>query len=142
MPQTDFTVNNAIINSLYLVGELAVGEAPDGFMLQTGLELFNELLDKFSSDSIYIPYLTTISSQFNVGQDTYSISDIVPANLTSDRVVDLTFANYTVPSTGVNIAPPNSTFTTNVPANSELILPTTSGFPTGTPVVLSVTHPV
>ena len=139
MPQTDFTVNNAIINSLYLVGELAVGEAPDGFMLQTGLELFNELLDKFSSDSIYIPYLTTISSQFNVGQDTYSISDIVPANLTSDRVVDLTFANYTVPSTGVNIAPPNSTFTTNVPANSELILPTTSGFPTGTPVVLSVT---
>lgn len=139
MPQNTLTVNDVIVDSLLLIGELAVGETADGFMLEKGLQLVNELLDKFSSDSIYIPFLTTIESQFNVGQDTYSISDIVSADLVYDRVVDLTFANYTVPATGVNISPPNSTFTTNVPANSQLTLPTTSGFPTGTPVVLSVT---
>lgn len=139
MPQVVRTTNDVIVNSLLLIGELAVGEQPDGFMLEKGLELLNEILDKCSSDSIYIPYLTTINSQFNVGQNVYSISDMMPANITADRIVDLTFANYQVPSTGVNIAPPNSTFTTNAPVSSQLILPTTSGFSTGTPVVLSVT---
>ncbi len=100
MAQVTRTVNDVIVNSLYLLGELGVGETPDGFMLQTGLELINELLDKFSSDSIYIPFLTTIDHVFTVGVDTYSISDMVPADISQDRVVDLTFANYFVPSSG------------------------------------------
>lgn len=139
MPQVTRTTNDVITNSLYLLGELAVGEVPDGFMLTTGLDLINELLDKFAADGIYIPYLTTVDSQFNVGQDTYSISDIIPANITADRVVDLVFANYTVPATGVTISPAVQTFIANFPASSQLLLPSTSGFPTGTPVVLSVT---
>jgi hypothetical protein len=98
MPQPVRTTNDVIVNSLYLLGELGVGETPDAFMLKTGLELINELLDKFSSDSIYIPFLTTINFTFTVGQDTYSISDMQPANITADRIVDLTFANYTVPA--------------------------------------------
>src|ERR1700689_3670842 len=103
MTQVVRTTNELIINSLYLLGELGVGETPDGFMLSTGLDLLNEILDKFSSDSIYIPYLTTLSSQFVVGQDTYSISDmILGTNIQADRIVDLSFANYTVPGVGVN----------------------------------------
>jgi hypothetical protein len=99
MPQWIPTTNDLIVGSLYLIGELGVGETPDAFMLSNGLELINELLNKFSADSIYIPYLTTINFTFTVGQDTYSISDIVPANITSDRIVDLSLANYTVPGT-------------------------------------------
>lgn len=100
MPQLVRTTNDVIVNSLFLLGELGVGETPDAFMLSTGLDLLNELLDKFASDSIYIPYLTTIESTFVVGQDTYSISDMVTADITADRVVDLSFANYTVPTSG------------------------------------------
>lgn len=101
MPQVVRTTNDVIVNSLFLLGELGVGETPDAFMLKTGLDLINELLDKFSSDSIYIPFLTTLNHVFTVGQDTYSISDmIVGADITADRVVDLSFANYTVPTTG------------------------------------------
>lgn len=96
MPQVARTTNDIIINSLRLLGELGVDELPDAFMLSTGLDLINELLDKFSSDSIYIPYLTTINHVFTVGQDTYSISDMVPADINADRVVDLSFANYIV----------------------------------------------
>lgn len=96
MPQVIRNTSDIIVNALYLIGELGVGETPDAFMLTTGLELINELLDKFSSDSIYIPFLTPISSTFVVGQNTYSISDMIPANITADRVVDLSFANYTV----------------------------------------------
>jgi len=101
MPQVVRTTNDLITNSLYLLGELGVGEVADAFMLSTGLELINELLDKFSSDSIYIPFLTTLNFNFVVGQDTYSISDmILGTDIVADRVVDLTFANYTVPTTG------------------------------------------
>lgn len=101
MAQVIRTTNDVIVNSLYLLGELGVGETPDAFMLSTGLDLLNELLDKFSSDSIYIPYLTTLNFTFTVGQDTYSISDmILGTDITADRVVDLSFANYTVPTSG------------------------------------------
>lgn len=96
MTQVVRTTNDIIINSLYLLGELGVGETPDAFMLSTGLELINELLDKFSSDSIYIPFLKKINFTMVAGQATYSISDIISASVTSDRIVDLVLANYTV----------------------------------------------
>lgn len=97
MPQVTRSVNDLIVNSLYLLGELGVGETPDSFMLSTGLDLVNEVLDKFSSDSIYITYLTTYDFVFTVGQQTYSVSDIIPnPNIVGDRIVDLVFANYTV----------------------------------------------
>jgi hypothetical protein len=100
MPQIVRTTNELIVNSLYLTGELGVGETPSGYMLTTGLELLNELLDKFSSDSIYIPFLTTVNFNFVVGKDTYSFSDMMTADITTDRIVDLSFANYTVPTSG------------------------------------------
>jgi hypothetical protein len=106
MAQVTRTTNELIVNSLYLLGELAVGETPDAFMLSCGLELLNELIDKFAADSIYIPYLTTIDFNMVEGKATYSISDIIPADITADRVVDLSFANYLVPSSGQGILYP------------------------------------
>jgi hypothetical protein len=120
------------------LGELGVGEAPDSFMLSTGLELFNELLDKFSSDSIYIPYLTTLRSTFIVGKDTYSISDIIlGTDITADRVVDLSFANYVVPGVGFSNDANPITFEFTADINTNLLtIPSTTAFPTGTPVTL------
>jgi hypothetical protein len=106
MSQVTKTTNQLIINSLYLLGELGVGETPDSFMLSSGLELINELLDKFSADSIYIPYLTELSFNLVAAQATYSISDMVPADVVGDRIVDLSFANFTVPSAGQGIIYP------------------------------------
>jgi len=100
------TTNELIINSLYLIGELGVGETPDSFMLSSGLELINELIDKFASDSIYIPFLEELSFTMVANQSTYSISDMVPADVVSNRIVDLSFANYTVPSAGQGIIYP------------------------------------
>src|SRR5271170_8066652 len=106
MSQITKTTNELIINSLYLTGELGVGETPDAFMLSTGLELINELLDKFAADSIYVPYLTTLDFNLVANQASYTISDMVPADVVGDRIVDLTFANYTVPSAGQGILYP------------------------------------
>lgn len=140
MPQVSRTTNDLIINSLYLVGELGVGEEADAFMLSTGLELINELLDKFSADSIYIPYLTTIDFNFVVGQHTYSISDIIAGtNIVSDRVVDLSFANYVIPGSGpVGVNPTTFIYTVDT-INNVLNLGSTAAFPTGTPITLSTT---
>ncbi len=104
--QVTRTTNELIINSLYLIGELGVGETPDSFMLSSGLELINELIDKFAADSIYIPYLKELSFPMVASQPTYSISDMVPADVVSNRIVDLSFANYTVPSAGQGIIYP------------------------------------
>jgi hypothetical protein len=100
MAQIIRTTNDVIVNALFLIGELGVGETPDAFMLTTGLDIINELLDKWNSDSIYIPYLITVDFNFVVGQEIYSISDIVTADINANRVIDLTFANYNVPTTG------------------------------------------
>jgi len=132
MPQIVRTTNDLIVNSLFLIGELGTAETPDGFMLETGLELINEILDKFAADGIYIPYLTTIDYVFRVGVDTYSISDMMPANIKQDRIIDLSFANYTVPSTGVNPGPQTSNFITNFQINSYLILTSGNSYSTGT----------
>lgn len=96
MPQVTRTTNDAIISALYLIGELGVGETPDNFMLSTGLEIINEILDGFAADSIYVPFLTTIDFIMTVGKDKYSVSDIVPADINADRIIDLSFANYVV----------------------------------------------
>ena len=138
MAQVVRTTNQVIVNALYLLGELGVDETPDAYMLATGLDLINELLDKFSSDSIYIPYLTTLKHQFIVGKDTYSISDIiVGTDITADRVVDLTFANYLVPGTGINQNSNPITFNFTADSTTGLLtVDSTAAFPTGTPVTL------
>lgn len=106
MSQIVRTTNELIVNSLYLLGELATNETPDAFMLSTGLDLINELLDKFDADSIYIPYLSTVRFNMVAGQRTYSLSDMVPADVVTNRIVDLSMANYTVPSAGQGIIYP------------------------------------
>jgi hypothetical protein len=68
-------------------------------MLSTGLEIINEILDAFAADSIYVPFLTTIDFTMVVGKDKYSVSDIIPADINADRIIDLSFANYVVQPT-------------------------------------------
>lgn len=98
MSQVVRTTNELIVNSLYLLGELGVGEAPDAFMLSTGLELLNEILDKCSADSIFIPYLTTLDFVMVPGQAEYSISDLlgVTPDISGDRIANLVSVNYSV----------------------------------------------
>ena len=142
MAQIPRTTNDVIVNSLYLLGELGVTEKADAFMLSTGLELINELLDKFSSDSIYIPYLTDISFTLIPGKSTYSFSDIlVGTDIVSDRIVDLSFATYTVPGTGFSpiVNPPISFVYTADTVSNTLTIEDTSPFQTGTPVTLQAT---
>lgn len=101
MTQLVRTTNELIVNSLYLIGELAVGESPDAFMISSGLEIINELLDKFSMSGIYIPYITSVTFNFVAGRGTYSVSDMIAnPNVSSNRIVSIENGYYDVPTTG------------------------------------------
>jgi hypothetical protein len=101
MPQSQITVNDLIIDSFALLGELGDGELLTSPMLFRGLRSINYMLTKFSVDSIFIPFLSKVTSVMVPGKDVYSISDIVPADIVSNRIVDLSFANFTLPQGGI-----------------------------------------
>lgn len=101
MSQDIVTTNDLIVDSLQLIGELGVDETPDAFMLSRGIMLINEIIDKFTADSIYIPFLTTLNFTMTPGKDVYSFSDIVAGtDVTSDRIINLSFVNYIVNGVG------------------------------------------
>jgi hypothetical protein len=62
---------------------------------------------------------------------------ILGTDITADRVVDLVYANYTVPGTGINqqANPITFNFTADNTSNT-LTISNTAAFPTGTPVTL------
>jgi hypothetical protein len=96
MSQVQRTVNQLIIQAYRLIGELGDAEPLTDTMLQDGLYCMNELLDQFSVSSVYVPFVSTINFNFTPMQDTYTFSDIVPADFVSSRFVDLSLANYQV----------------------------------------------
>lgn len=96
MAQILRTVNDLIVLSMYQTGELGVGEPLDQFMLNTSLYCLNDMLNQFSVSSIYVPFLKSLSFVMAPNQQTYSISNIAPADVFSNRILDLSFANFTV----------------------------------------------
>jgi len=77
-------------------GELGVGEVIDSFMVNTSLYCLNDMLNQFSASSIYIPFLKVLTFNIQPNQEIYSVSDIVPSDIHTDRILDLVFANFTV----------------------------------------------
>lgn len=100
MSQIIPTTNDIITDALFLIGELGTAETPDAFMLRTGLQLINENLNKWTSDSIYIPFLTTLNFDLIIGQSDYTVAQIPDVDIVSDKIIDLSFANYSLPASG------------------------------------------
>ncbi len=95
MAQAQRTINEVILRALSLVGVITEGEVPSGGMMTEGLYTINDIINQFSADSMYIPFQTNVEFTAIYGKDTYSFSDIFPADVNSDRIVDLIYANYT-----------------------------------------------
>lgn len=98
MAQLVRTTNDLINSALFLISELGVGETPDAFMLVTGLEILNEIIDSWTAAKIYIPYVTTLSFNLTTGKQVYSISDMtgVTPDITANRIVNLDYVNIFV----------------------------------------------
>jgi hypothetical protein len=96
MSQAPRTTNDLIVYAGRLLGEVGTDETPDAVLLQTGLFVLNALLAQFSTNSIYVPFIQDLSFTMVVGQQTYSVSNIVPADLNFNRIISIEYANFTV----------------------------------------------
>lgn len=98
MSQVARTTNDLIDASYRFLGELGEDEPVSGTMVERGLYILNELIDQFSNDAIYIPYLKKINFDFIPGQGTYTVSNVVgvDADIDANRIVGLDYANYSV----------------------------------------------
>ena len=98
MAQDSRTVNDIINNALYLINAISPDRITPEPMLSRGLYLLNDLLDSFSSLGVYIPFIKTIDVTLIPNQGTYSISNIVPADFTFNRIVELDFVSFNIDS--------------------------------------------
>lgn len=97
----NFTYNQMIVSAYTMIGELAANEVPSADMQATGLEIVNSVINELSVGSIYIPFQSTYTFTMVTGQSNYTISDILlNPTLVDNRIVDLIFANYAVPTPG------------------------------------------
>ena len=99
MPQVQRTINELVNDSFSMLGELGDGELTTSPMLDRGIKCINYMFSGFSVSSIYIPFLSKLEFNMQVGKDTYSISDIVFSDIDSNRIIDLAFANFTFSDT-------------------------------------------
>ena len=99
MTQVVRTTNEVIVEAFQLLGEVGSDESPAGSMLAQGLYILNELIDDFASDGTHISYVQDLSFTAIQGQSTYSVSNVMSADITADRIVSIEYANYTVSNT-------------------------------------------
>lgn len=93
MPQTSRTTNDIIVRAFYLIGEFAPDETPSGSQITEGLYYLNDLFDSFSALGIYIPFIRELVFDLEIGKDEYTISNLVPADVNFERIVELDYVN-------------------------------------------------
>jgi len=93
MPQTPRTANDIIVKAFYLIGEFSPDETPSGSQITEGLYYLNDLFDHFSSLGIFIPFIRELVFNMVDGQDEYTISNVIPADIEAERIVELDYVN-------------------------------------------------
>jgi hypothetical protein len=96
MPQTPRTANDIIVRAFYLIGEFSPNRLPDATDMQEGLYCLNDLFDHFASLGIYIPYIKELTFNLITNQENYTLSNIIPADVDSERIVELEFVNVAI----------------------------------------------
>lgn len=103
MTQLVRSTNEVIADALYLLSELGESEPLSGFMIKTGVSLINELFEKFTLDSIYIPYFNSLTFNFVIGQGEYTLSDMITSpDVSTNRVISVSNAFFKTPASGSN----------------------------------------
>ncbi len=87
------TVNDIIVNAFYLAGINSPDEVPSGQDIHEGQYLLTSLLDHYTSSGIYLPFIKELEFTMTPNKDTYSISDVVPADIVNRPLASLDFVN-------------------------------------------------
>lgn len=93
MAVTERTPNDIIDRAYRIIGVRSKDRALSGDDIGQGLYILNQMLDHYSADSELIAYYDLISFPLTIGQESYTISDQVTADVTNKRLVYLKYVN-------------------------------------------------
>lgn len=81
------TVRDLIKGSLRLIGAIATGETPSADELNDGLSTLNDMIDSWSTESLFIPIRTRESFALVPGQSTYTMGPT--GNFNTTRPIEI-----------------------------------------------------
>lgn len=87
------TSNDLIIGSFNLIAVYSPDDVPQDRDIHVGLNALNEILTSFASSGQFIPFRKKVTFPLNAGQQSYIISDSVPADLVMSPMVELSECN-------------------------------------------------
>jgi len=93
MAVTERTPNDIIDRAYRIIGVRSKDQALSGDDVGQGLYILNQMLDHYSADSQLIAYYDVIEFPLVVGQESYTISDQLVADVTNKRLVYLKYVN-------------------------------------------------
>lgn len=93
MAVTERTPNDIIDRAYRIIGIRSKDRALSGDDTDQGLYILNQMLDNYSADSELIAYYDEIQFPLVIGQESYTISDQLVADVTNKRLVYLKYVN-------------------------------------------------
>lgn len=123
MPQNPATANQIINEAFHMIGELSPDEIIKAPALKTGLIRLNRMLEWYATKGVYIPFFTEFTFQMVAGQKEYTVSNVITANITAERIIELDFVNLERDNVNypVRIVPETEIYTNVVYQNTQSI---------------------
>lgn len=83
------TVNDLILQALFLINEYAPNELPTGDEIRQGCIMLNTKLDEMSGSGIYIPYTDSVTFNTSAGKSTYSFGRTPSMDVKCNKIIEL-----------------------------------------------------
>jgi hypothetical protein len=93
MAVTEVTTNDILDGAYRIIGVVSNDRNLSNSETKQGLRVINQLLDHYSAEPNLIAYDDVISFPLVEGQESYTISDQLPADVTNKRLVYLKYVN-------------------------------------------------
>ena len=84
------TIEKLVLNAYYLMGLIDPSESIDGYLIEEGIFLFNDLLDNYVSVDRLIPYYEDLNFTLTVGKSEYAVGPAeTEADITAKKIVSI-----------------------------------------------------
>lgn len=91
MAQANQTANDLILNAYFLIGEIDPDEPVPTPYTSLGLQLLNDIIHEFTGTVLNTPLTKSIDFQLTAGKYEYTFSNIVDADVVSNRIVNILY---------------------------------------------------
>lgn len=83
------TVSSIILGACRRIGILPEEQDIPDYMVQRGLEVFNDILDEWAYDRIFIPFQSTLNLSLQTNQETYTIGNDAAYDLEANPIANV-----------------------------------------------------